>query len=52
VVELNQSARGASQEVTGVVGVRNRRVAHHAARSTCDDGQMKFGDVNPAPSAK
>jgi hypothetical protein len=51
-VELNQSARGASREVNGVVHARNRRVAHCAARSTCDDGRMKSDDVNPARPAK
>jgi hypothetical protein len=51
-VELNQSARGPSREITGVVGARNQRVAHCAARSTCDGGRMKSGDVNPAPPVK
>jgi hypothetical protein len=48
-----QSKRsGASQEVNGAVGAWNRRVAHHAPRSTCDGGRTKFGDVNSAPPAK
>jgi hypothetical protein len=51
-VELNQNARGASREVTGAVGTRNRRVAHRAARSTCASGRMKSGDANSAPPAK
>jgi hypothetical protein len=50
-VEFNQIARGASLVVKGVVGARNRRVAHRAARSTCDDGRMKSGDVNLEPPA-
>jgi hypothetical protein len=48
-VEFNQTAQGASLEVSGAIGARNQRVAHRAARSTCDSGRRKFGDVNPAP---
>jgi hypothetical protein len=51
-LELNQSARVASWEVSGVVGARNRRVAHRAAWSTHGGGRMKSGDGNPAPPAK
>jgi hypothetical protein len=51
-VDLNQSAWGASREVTGAVGARNRRVSHCAARSTCDGDRMKSGNVNQAPLAK
>jgi hypothetical protein len=48
-----QSKRSrSSREVKGVVGARNRRVAHRAARSTCDGGRMKSSDVNPALPAK
>jgi hypothetical protein len=50
-VEFNQIARGASLEVNGDVCARNRKVAHRVARSTCDGGQTKSGDVNPAPPA-
>jgi hypothetical protein len=50
VVELNQTAWGASREVTSVVCARNRRVAHRVARSTCAGSRTKSGDVNPAPS--
>jgi hypothetical protein len=50
-VEFNQIARGASLEVSGVVGAKNQRVAHRVARSTCDSGRMKSGDVNPTPPA-
>jgi hypothetical protein len=45
-VELNQSARGASQEVSGVVGTRNLEMAHRAVRSTCDGGRLESGDGN------
>jgi hypothetical protein len=51
-VELNQSDRGASWEVSGAVGARNWRVAHRAAWSTHGGGRMKSGDGNPAPPAK
>jgi hypothetical protein len=51
VVEFSQTTRGASLEGKGVVGTRNRRVAHHAARSTCAGGRVKSGDVNLAPPA-
>jgi hypothetical protein len=50
-VEFNQIAQGASLEVSGVVGARNRRVGHHAAQSTCDGSRTMSGDVNPAPPA-
>jgi hypothetical protein len=50
-VEFNKNARGASLEVKGVVGARNRRVAHRAAQSTCAGGRVMSGDVNPAPPA-
>jgi hypothetical protein len=41
-------ARGASLEFTDAVGIRNRRMAYRVARSTCDGGRLKTGDVNPA----
>jgi ribosomal protein L16/L10AE len=51
-VELNQSARRASREVSGAVGARNWNVAHHAVRSTRGGGRMESGDGNPVPPAK
>jgi hypothetical protein len=51
-VELNESAQGASWEVSGAMGAMNRKVAHHAARSTRGGGRMKSGDGNPTPPAK
>jgi hypothetical protein len=51
-VELNQSARGASREVSGAVGARNQRVAHRAARSTRGGCRMKSDDGNLAPPVK
>ena len=50
-VEFNQTTWGASLEVSGAIGARNRRVAHRAAWSTCDGGRRKSDDVNPAPPA-
>jgi hypothetical protein len=40
--------RGASLEFKDVVGTSNRRMAYRVARSTCDGGRLKSGDVNPA----
>jgi hypothetical protein len=51
VVEFNQTAQEASLEVKGDLCVRNQRVAHHAARSTCDGGRTKSGDINPVTLA-
>jgi hypothetical protein len=42
---------GSFTGVNGDVGARNRRVAHRAARSTCDGDRMKSSDVNLAPPA-
>jgi hypothetical protein len=47
-VGFNQMARGASVDATDAIGTRNRRMAYHGARSTCDDGRLKSGDVDPA----
>jgi hypothetical protein len=44
-VESNQSARGASWEVSDVVGARNWRIGHRVTRSTRGDGRPKSGDV-------
>jgi hypothetical protein len=49
---LNPSARGASREVNGAVGARNRKVAHRAARPMRGGSRMKSGDGNPAPRVK
>jgi hypothetical protein len=40
-------ARGASLEVKDAVGTRNRRMAYRVARSKCDSGRLKSGDVDP-----
>jgi hypothetical protein len=45
VVESNQSARGASWEVSDAVGARNWRMAHCVTRSTRDGGRPKSGGV-------
>jgi hypothetical protein len=46
-VRLNQMAHGASRDAKGAIGTRNRRMAYRGARSTCDDGWLKSGDVDP-----
>jgi hypothetical protein len=51
-VELNQSARGASREVSGAVGAMNLKMAHRAARSTCGGGRLESSDGNPVSPAK
>jgi hypothetical protein len=40
-------AQGASLEAKDAIGARNRRMAYRGARSTCDGGQFKSGDVDP-----
>jgi hypothetical protein len=40
-------AWGASLEVKDAVGTRNRRMAYHVARYTCDGGRLKPSDVDP-----
>jgi hypothetical protein len=52
MVELNQSAHGASREVSGVVGTRNLEMAHRAVRSMCGGGRLECGDGNPVSPAK
>jgi hypothetical protein len=51
-VELNQSARGASWEVSDAVGTRNWRMAHRVVRYTRGGGWPKSGDVALASPAK
>jgi hypothetical protein len=51
-VELNQSARGDSREVSGVVGAKNLEMAHRAVRSTRGGGRLESGDGNLVPPAK
>jgi hypothetical protein len=41
-------AQGASRDAKGVIGTRNRRMAYRGARSTCEGGRLKSGDVDPA----
>jgi hypothetical protein len=47
-VLLNQVAREASRGAKDAIGARNRRTAYRGARSTCDGGRLKSGDVDPA----
>jgi hypothetical protein len=47
-VGFNQMAQGASLDAKDARGTRNRRMAYRGARSTCDGGQLKSGDVDPA----
>jgi hypothetical protein len=47
-VGLNQMAQGASQDAKDSTGTRNRRMAYREARSTCDGGRLKSGDVDPS----
>jgi hypothetical protein len=48
VVGLNQLAHGASRDAKDAIGTRNRRMADRGARSTCDGGRLKSGDIDPA----
>jgi hypothetical protein len=41
-------AQGASLDATEAIGTRNRQMAYRGARSTCDGGRLKSGDVDPA----
>jgi hypothetical protein len=41
-------ARGASRDAKDATGTRNQQMAYHGARSTCDGGRVKSGDVDPA----
>jgi hypothetical protein len=48
VVWFNQIAQEASRGAKDAIGARNRRMAYSGARSTCDGGRLKSGDVDPA----
>jgi hypothetical protein len=39
-------AQGASRDAKDAIGTRNRRMAYCGARSTCDGGWLKSGDVD------
>jgi hypothetical protein len=45
-------AKGASRDAKDAIGTRNRRMAYRGARSTCDGGWLKSGDVNLASPAR
>jgi hypothetical protein len=45
-------AQGASRDAKDATGARNRRMAYHGARSMCDGGRLKSGDVDPASPAR
>jgi hypothetical protein len=45
-------AQGASLDAMDAIGTRNRRLAYRGARSTCDGGRLKSGDVDPASSVR
>jgi hypothetical protein len=49
-VELNQSAQGASWEVSYVVGARNLGMAHRG--SSCGGSRLESGDGDLVPPAK
>jgi hypothetical protein len=51
-VLFNQMAQGASRDAKDATGARNRRMAYRGARSTCDGGQLKSGDIDPAPPVR
>jgi hypothetical protein len=46
-VLLNPVAQEASRGAKDADSARNRRKAHHGARSTCAGGRVKSGDVDP-----
>jgi hypothetical protein len=46
-VGFNQMAQGASRDAKDAIGTRNRRMAYRGARSTCDGGRLKSGNVDP-----
>jgi hypothetical protein len=46
-VEFNPRAQGASWGAKETTCARNRRKTHRGARSTCADGRVKSGDVDP-----
>jgi hypothetical protein len=45
---VQSNAWGASLDAKDAIGTRNRRMAHRGARSTCDGGRFKSGDVDLA----
>jgi hypothetical protein len=45
-VGINQMAHGASRDAKDAIGTRNRRMAYRGARSTCDGGRLKSGNVD------
>jgi hypothetical protein len=45
-------AQGASRNVKDAIGTRNRRMAYHGARSTCDGDRLKSSDVDPVPPVR
>jgi hypothetical protein len=47
-VGLNQVAQGASRDAKDATGARNPQMAYRGARSMCDGGRLKFGDVDLA----
>jgi hypothetical protein len=51
-VELNQSAREDSREISGAMGARNLEMAHRAVRSMRGGGRLESGDGNQVPPAK
>jgi hypothetical protein len=51
-VELNQSARGASREVSGAVGARNLEMPHRVVRSTRGGGRLECSDGDLVPPVK
>jgi hypothetical protein len=46
-VLLNPMAQEASRGVKDATSASNRREAHRGAQSTCTDGRVKSGDVDP-----
>jgi hypothetical protein len=47
-VLFNKVAQEASRGAKDAIGARNRWTAYCGARSTCDGGRLKSGDVDPA----
>jgi hypothetical protein len=46
MVGLNQMAQEASRDAKDAIGTRNQRMAYRGARSTCDGGRLKYGDID------
>jgi hypothetical protein len=51
-VGLNRMAQRTSRDAKDATGTRNRQMAYRGARSTCDGGRVKSGDVDPAPPVR